>query len=51
MTDTTTLDETADTEALPELVESEKAWGSDAPAEDTPLKARVATSAPMTRRA
>ncbi len=41
MTDTTTLDETPDSEEeLPELVPSES-LGSDAPAEDTPLKARV----------
>jgi plastocyanin len=41
MTDTTTLEETPDSESdLPELVPSES-LGSDAPAEDTPLKARV----------
>jgi plastocyanin len=40
MTDTTTLDTTADSEELPELVESET-LGSDATAEDTPLKTRV----------
>jgi len=44
MTDTTTLDETPDSpesvEELPELVESES-LGSDAPAEDTPLKTRA----------
>jgi plastocyanin len=41
MTDTTTLDGTPDSEEeLPELVPSES-LGSDAPAEDTPLKARV----------
>jgi plastocyanin len=41
MTDTTTLDETPDSEDdLPELVPSES-LGSDAPAEDTPLKTRV----------
>jgi Copper binding proteins, plastocyanin/azurin family len=40
MTDTTTFDESSDTEALPELVESET-LGSEAPAEDTPLKARA----------
>jgi plastocyanin len=41
MTDTTTLDETPDAEEeLPELVPSES-LGSDAPAEDTPLKSRV----------
>jgi plastocyanin len=41
MTDTTTLDETPDSEEeLPALVPSES-LGSDAPAEDTPLKARV----------
>jgi cytochrome c biogenesis factor len=40
MTDTTTFDESSDTEALPELVESET-LGSEAPAEDTPLKSRA----------
>jgi plastocyanin len=40
MTDTTTLDDTGDSEGLPELVESE-ALGSDATAVDTPLKTRV----------
>jgi len=41
MTDTTTLEETPDSESdLPELVPSES-LGSDAPAEDTPLKTRV----------
>jgi plastocyanin len=41
MTDTTTLDGTPESaEELPELVPSES-LGSDAPAEDTPLKARV----------
>ena len=40
MTDTTTLDETADSEELPELVESER-LGSDGTAEDSPLKTRV----------
>jgi plastocyanin len=39
MSDTTTLDETAD-EALPELVESER-LGADGTAEDTPFKTRV----------
>jgi plastocyanin len=39
MSDTTTLDETAD-EDLPELVESER-LGADGTAEDTPLKTRV----------
>jgi hypothetical protein len=40
VTDTTTLDETPQTEELPELVESES-LGRGAPAEDTPLKVRV----------
>jgi plastocyanin len=40
MTDTTTVDETADAEELPELVESER-LGSEGTAEDTPLKTRV----------
>jgi len=41
MTDTTTLEETPDSESdLPELVPSES-LGSEAPAEDTPLKTRV----------
>src|SRR2546430_5179857 len=40
MTDTTTLDETPDSEELPELVESES-LGSDAPADESPLKTRV----------
>jgi len=39
MSDTTTLDETAD-EELPELVESER-LGAEGTAEDTPLKTRV----------
>jgi plastocyanin len=40
MTDTTTLDDTPESEELPELVPSES-LGADAPAGDTPLKARV----------
>ena len=39
MTDTTTLDETADSENLPELVESES-LGADGTASDSPLKTR-----------
>ena len=40
MTDTTTVDETSESEELPELVESEH-LGADGTAEDTPLKTRV----------
>jgi plastocyanin len=40
MTDTTTLEETPDSEELPELVESER-LGAEGTAEDTPLKTRV----------
>ena len=40
MTDTTTLEETPESEELPELVESER-LGAEGTAEDTPLKTRV----------
>ncbi len=40
MTDTTTLDETNDSEELPELVESES-LGADGTASDSPLKTRI----------
>jgi plastocyanin len=40
MTDTTTLDESSDSEELPELVESQT-LGGDGTAEDTPLKSRM----------
>jgi len=40
MTDTSTFDESPEGEALPELAESET-LGSEAPAEDTPLKTRA----------
>ena len=47
MTDTTTLDETPDSDdELPELVDERVAGRPTAPAEDTPLKARVLAAVP-----
>jgi len=41
MSDTTTLDDTTESEELPELLIESEFLGADAAAEDTPLKARV----------